>query len=79
MTSSLWFLYIAGALLGILGISLLVASVLPAWRRGQPILSAFLVPREMLLGRELVHNRVGFLLSVVGIVMAASVVFQLRG
>ena len=79
MTSSLWFLYIAGAGLAILGLALLVASILPAWRRGQPVFSTFWAPREMFLGRELIYNRIGFCLSVVGIAMAASVFFQLRG
>ena len=79
MNSSLWFLYVAGAVLTIFGLALLVASIVPPWRRGQPVFSTFWAPREMFLGRELMYNRVGFCLSIVGIAMAAYVLLQLGG
>jgi len=79
MNASLLFLYISGTALGVVGVALLIASIIPAWRRGQPVCSTFWAPREMFTSRELLLNRAGFCLSVAGIAMAALVLFQLGG
>lgn len=79
MNSSLLVLYMAGTALAVFGLVLMVSSIVPAWRRGQPVFRTFWAPPAFFRGRELLYNRVGFAFSVVGIAMAAFVFFRLRG
>ena len=79
MNAGVVLLYIAGASLGVVGVALLLASIFPACRRGEPVFETFLAPREMFTGRELLLNRVGLCLSIAGIAMTALLLFYLGG
>lgn len=76
MTITVW-LYFAGMVLGLAGLALLVASLIPAWRRQKPVWTRFWAPREMFEGRELIYNRLGFGLAIAGIALGLASLFRL--
>lgn len=69
--------YYAGMALGVIGLVLLFMSIIPAWRRRAPVWTTLWAPREMFQGRELLLNRIGFGLAIVGILLLMAALFQL--
>ena len=70
-------LYFTGMALGIIGLVMLFASLIPVWRRRGPMWTTFWAPRDVFQGRELMLNRVGFGLAVAGIVLLLVSMFQM--
>ncbi|MBW8368881.1 MAG: hypothetical protein K0M70_13605 [Arenimonas sp.] len=70
-------LTVVGGLLSITGILMVVGSLLSAHGRGQKIAFRFWAPPEMLVGRELSQNRLGFSLSVAGTLVVCVPIYLL--
>ena len=68
---------ILGVGVSILGLSMMVHSLVSASRRGQPIRGRFLAPTESFIGDEVLYNRRGFWLCVLGLAILCVPIYLL--
>jgi uncharacterized membrane protein len=68
---------IVGAIVAFVGVAMVIRSLFSAARRGQPIALRFWAPAVIFERDELSDNRLGFVLSIVGIVIMLVAVYLL--